>query len=151
MESNSKQDVTILIADDDPGHQRLVIRNLRRGGLQNDILTFSTGKEILDYLENLKASHVANSTIAHGTYLLLLDIRMPDIDGVQVLSQIKSDSFLKKLPITMLTTTDDPREISNCYELGCAHYIVKPVDYEKFSETIRQLGLFFTLMRLPKV
>ncbi|MCD8534861.1 MAG: response regulator [Verrucomicrobia bacterium] len=147
------QDVKILIADDDPGHVRLVIRNLQRGGLKNDILTFSTGREVLDFLNSLvhPPEEGESSSTIRGSYLLLLDIRMPDIDGVEVLRRIKSDTVLRKLPVTMLTTTDDPREITRCYELGCSQYIVKPVDYEKFAEIVRKFGMFVTLVRIPVV
>lgn len=151
MNLKPNEDVKILLADDDEGHQRLVTRNLRRGGLNNEIITFSNGRAILDFLFKLKASKDGGQQVEHGAYLILLDIRMPDTDGVEVLRQIKGDACLKKLPVTMLTTTDDPREISRCYELGCSQYIVKPVDYEKFAETIRKLGMFVTLLRLPRV
>ncbi len=150
-----KQEVKILIADDDPGHVRLVIRNLQRGGLTNEILTFSTGREILDFLQSIispdRGRDPKDKDPLHGSYLLLLDIRMPDIDGVEVLRRIKEDPQLRRLPVTMLTTTDDPREIARCYELGCSQYIVKPVDYEKFAETVRKFGMFVTLVRLPQV
>lgn len=145
------EEVKILIADDDPGHLRLVTRNLRRGGLTNEIMTFATGREVLDFLESLISPRKEESPPIHGAFLLLLDIRMPDIDGVEVLKRIKENPGLKKLPVTMLTTTDDPREISRCYELGCSQYIVKPVDYEKFAEIVRKFGMFVTLVSVPEV
>ncbi|MBI3878205.1 MAG: response regulator, partial [Verrucomicrobia bacterium] len=73
------------------------------------------------------------------------------VDGVEVLRQIKADADLRKIPVVMLTTTDDPREVGRCHELGCANYIVKPVDYEKFAETIKQMGLFFALVQVPSI
>lgn len=151
MKKDLNNDVKILISDDDPGHTRLVVRNLRRAGLDNEILTFSTGRKLLDFLENLKEQSKEGLIENHCSCLLLLDIRMPDIDGIEVLTTIKKDPQLKKLPVTMLTTTDDPREISKCYELGCSQYIVKPVDYQKFAETIKKFGMFVTLVRLPEV
>ena len=81
----------------------------------------------------------------------LLDIRMPKIDGTRVLSKIKGDKELRKVPVIMLTTTDDPREVERCHELGCNNYIVKPVDYEKFADAIRQLGMFISLVQVPEV
>jgi CheY-like chemotaxis protein len=88
---------------------------------------------------------------ADQNYLVLLDIRMPKVDGVEVLRRIKADPELRRLPVIMLTTTDDAREVSRCHELGCSVYLQKPVDYEKFAEAMRRLGLFIMLMQVPSV
>jgi CheY-like chemotaxis protein len=82
---------------------------------------------------------------------LLLDIRMPKVDGVEVLRRIKDDAAIRKIPVIMLTTTDDPREVARCHALGCNSYIVKPVDYDKFAETITNLGLFISLVEIPGI
>jgi len=84
-------------------------------------------------------------------YLVLLDIRMPKVDGIEVLRRLKGDPELHKLPVIMLTTTDDIREVERCHQLGCNVYIQKPVDYEKFAEAIRRLGLFVMLLLVPPV
>ena len=81
----------------------------------------------------------------------MLDIRMPKVDGVEVLRQLKQDPELTKIPVTMITTTDDPREVEECHLLGCSNYITKPVDYNKFVEVIRQLGLFLLVVEVPKI
>ena len=141
------QEVTILIADDDDGHARLIEKNLQRAGLQNPFLRFGDGQEILDYLFSRKA----DKKKAGDAFLLLLDIRMPKVDGVEALRRIKADAELRKLPVTMLTTTDDPSEVARCHALGCSNYIVKPVDYEKFSEAIKQLGMFISLVQVPQL
>ena len=142
------REVVILIADDDAGHARLIEKNLHRAGLHNPVVRFENGQEILDFL----FSRGTSAKRPPGTsYLLLLDIRMPKQDGVEVLRQVKQDPELRKLPIIMLTTTDDPREVSRCHGLGCSNYIVKPVDYEKFSEAIKQLGLFISLVQVPEI
>ena len=83
--------------------------------------------------------------------MLLLDIRMPKVDGVEVLKQIKNDPELKNMPVIMLTTTDDPREIRNCYALGCSCYVTKPVDYQKFSDMLTRLGLFLLVVQVPNL
>jgi len=140
------REVKILIADDDAGHARLIEKNLGRVGLHNPIERFENGQEILDFLfrrgEGRKRSF-------DTPYLLLLDIRMPKVDGVEVLRQLKEDPELRKMPVLMLTTTDDPREVERCHALGCSNYIVKPVDYEKFAEAIKQMGLFISLVQVP--
>lgn len=139
-------EVVILIADDDAGHTRLIEKNLQRAGLHNSILRFENGQDILDFLFRRGEGPKRAFDIP---YLLLLDIRMPKVDGVEVLRQLKADPELRKLPVSMLTTTDDPREVARCHELGCSNYIVKPVGYEKFAEAIQQFGLFISLVQVP--
>ena len=142
------QNVIILIADDDAGHARLIEKNLNRAGLMNKILRFEDGQQILDFLFRRGDGPKRSSDAA---YLLLLDIRMPKVDGVEVLRQLKAEPELRKIPVSMLTTTDDPREVERCHALGCNNYIVKPVDYDKFSDAIRQLGLFVSLVQVPEI
>lgn len=142
------QEVTILIAEDDAGHARLIEKNLQRAGLHNPIRRFENGQAILDFL--FQRGGEAPMRTDNG-YLLLLDIRMPKVDGVQVLKQIKDDPELRKVPVIMLTTTDDPREVARCHALGCSNYIVKPIDYDKFSEAIKRLGMFISLVQVPEI
>ncbi len=143
-----KKDIVILLAEDDAGHTALIKRNLKRAGLANQMLHFEDGQEILNFLFKTDGGPQRES----GTgYLLLLDIRMPKVDGVEVLRQIKQDPELRKLPVIMLTTTDDPREIERCHHLGCSNYIAKPIDYDKFVEAIKQLGLFLMVVEVPAI
>ncbi len=149
MEKFAKNEVTILIAEDDDGHAELIIDNLRDAGLTNEIIRFVDGQEAMDFLNGGQgAPQVRQSGKA---YLLLLDIRMPRVDGVEVLRRVKADPALHKIPIIMLTTTDDPREVKNCYELGCSCYITKPVDYDRFSEMLNRLGLFLMVVQVPDI
>ena len=83
------------------------------------------------------------------TVLMLLDVNMPVLDGYQVLKLVKNDERTKLVPVVMLTTTDNPREIAKCYELGCNMYMTKPVDYDQFSEAIRNLGAFLSIVKVP--
>jgi len=140
--------VVILIAEDDLGHARLIEKNLARAGLNNPIIRFENGQVILDFLFRRGGLPRRNT---ETPYLLLLDIRMPQVDGVEVLRQVKEDKDLRKIPVIMLTTTDDPREVERCHGLGCSSYIVKPVDYEKFAESIKNLGLFISLVEVPQI
>lgn len=142
------REVVILIADDDLGHARLIEKNLQRVGLHNSTQRFEDGQGILDFLF---PQGTGPRRTADTAYLLLLDIRMPKVDGVEVLRQIKADPELRKLPVIMLTTTDDPYEVARCHALGCSNYIVKPVDYDKFSEAIKQFGLFISLVQVPAI
>ena len=126
----------------------MIQRNLTRAGLHNPVQRFANGQEILDFLfRRGPAPHCQPNT----AYLLLLDIRMPKVDGVEVLRQVKADAVLRKLPTIMLTTTDEPHEVARCHELGCNNYIVKPVDYDKFAETIKQMGMFISLVQVPEL
>jgi CheY-like chemotaxis protein len=134
------QKVTILLVEDDPGHARLIEKNLRRANIMNDIVHAYDGQQAIDYLfGNGRPSAL----------LVLLDLNMPVLDGYQVLTRMKTDERTKRIPVVILTTTDDPREVVRCYDLGCNVYITKPVDYEHFSEAIRKLGLFLMVMMIP--
>jgi CheY-like chemotaxis protein len=145
---NATREVVILIAEDDAGHARLIEKNLSRGGLHNRIQRFDNGQAVLDFLFcRGPGPHRQFDT----PYLLLLDIRMPQVDGVEVLRQVKQDAELRKVPVIMLTTTDDPREVERCHAIGCASYMVKPVDYEKFAEAIKSLGLYISLVEVPEI
>ncbi len=143
-----QQEVHLIIAEDDEGHAALIKKNLKRAGFKNDILHCKDGQEVLDFLF-LKGE--GPHRISGKSYLLLLDIRMPKVDGVEVLRQIKKDPELCKMPVIMVTTTDDPREVDHCHKLGCNIYITKPVDYERFIDAIKKLGLFLAVVKVPKI
>ena len=141
------QEVTILLAEDDPGHARLVQKNLQRSRIANQIVWVSNGQEALDFL--LGEGQYADLADRHPV-LLLLDLNMPGMDGYQVLERMKSDERTKQIPVIILTTTDDSREVSRCYDLGCSVYVTKPVDYEQFAEAIRKIGLFLSVVTVPE-
>lgn len=137
---------SILLAEDDEGHARLVRRNLERAGIANELTHVRDGQEALDFL---RGNGAFAGRVPNGPLLLLLDINMPRLDGVEVLRQIKADERTAKFPVVMLTTTDDPREVERCYQLGCSVYITKPVMYDEFIEAIRRLGLFLAIVKVP--
>ena len=142
------KDVQILIAEDNEGHYSLIKKNLRRSGIQNKILHFIDGQEILDFLSS--ESNI-NSGNIEQRYILFLDIRMPKVDGIEVLRKIKNAENLKKLPVIMLTTTNASREIETCYQLGCSVYIVKPIEYANFSDALRKIGFLLSITEIPKI
>jgi CheY-like chemotaxis protein len=143
----NRDNLLILIADDDAGHATLVQRNLKRAGIINDIIHVRDGQAALDfmYCEGAFSDRVPN-----GPLLLLLDLKMPRIDGVEVLRRVKGDPRTAKMPVIVLTTTDDPREVQRCYELGCSVYVTKPVAYNEFIEAIQRLGLFLAIVKVPR-
>jgi len=138
--------VNILIAEDNNGHAELIIEQIQEAGVNNPIRRFHDGQEVIDFL-------FSKEILDNGgqEFLLLLDIRMPRMDGVEVLEKIKAHPVLRSLPVIMLTTTDDPREIERCYELGCNSYVTKPVEFTAFTKALRNLGLFLSVMRVPEV
>jgi CheY-like chemotaxis protein len=143
-----KNEPVILIVEDDEGHAILIRQNLEAAGLNNRIEHFRDGQAVLDFFFKHNPLRMSEPS---QMYLVLLDIRMPKVDGIEVLRRLKSDPELRKLPVIMLTTTDDAREVERCHQLGCNVYIQKPVDYDKFAEAIRRLGLFVTLLLVPPV
>jgi DNA-binding response OmpR family regulator len=138
--------VTIIMIEDDGGHARLIERNIRRSGVNNDIVPFTNGTDASRYLFGNDGSGLDHRGEA---LLILLDLNLPDMGGTEILQRVKESKYLKSTPVVVLTTTDDSREITRCYELGCNVYITKPVNYENFANAIRQLGLFFSVIQVP--
>ncbi|SMF80862.1 Response regulator receiver domain-containing protein [Tistlia consotensis] len=145
--SSEARAVTIVMIEDDEGHARLIEKNIRRAGVNNAILPFTNGTDALTYLFGADGS----GEVSRARHLLvLLDLNLPDMTGVDILEKVKGNRHTKLTPVVVLTTTDDEREIQRCYDLGANVYITKPVDYESFANAIRQLGLFFSVMQVPE-
>jgi len=142
----SEHSVNIIMVEDDEGHARLIEKNIRRAGIANGIHHFVDGTSALDYLFNAPDGPKHN-----GPALILLDLNLPDMSGIDILTKIKSDERLKRTPVVVLTTTDDKQEIQRCYDLGANVYITKPVNYENFAKAIQQLGLFLSVIQVPEV
>ena len=142
----SDHSVNIIMIEDDEGHARLIEKNIRRAGIANAIRHFLDGTTALDYLFNAPDGPALN-----GPALILLDLNLPDMSGIDILAKIKSDDRLKRTPVVVLTTTDDKQEIQRCYDLGANVYITKPVNYESFARAIQQLGLFLSVIQVPEV
>lgn len=131
--------VTILIAEDDEGHADLIREHLQEAGVTGPILRFRDGQEVLDHFQGPGRG---------GRNLLLLDINMPRVGGVEVLRRLKADPGTRRTPVIMLTTTDDPREVAVCYDAGCNFYITKPRNFEDFSAALTLLGRFLSVIQV---
>ncbi len=139
--------VIIVMIEDDEGHARLIEKNIRRAGVHNEIMPFVNGSEALNYL---LGDDKSGEVSAGRQLLILLDLNLPDMTGIDILEKLKNNVHTKRSPVVVLTTTDDAREIQRCYDLGANVYITKPVNYEDFANAIRQLGLFFAVMQVPE-
>ncbi len=139
--------VCIVMIEDDEGHARLIERNIRRAGVNNEIVPFANGTAALEFLLGPDGS---GEVSARRHVLILLDLNLPDMSGIEILEKVKANEHTKLMPVVVLTTTDDEREIKRCYDLGANVYITKPVNYDGFANAIRQLGLFFSVMQVPQ-
>jgi len=136
--------VSIVLIEDDDGHATLVERNLRRAGISNGFVRFRVGPAPAD---TAASPYPPREDLTN--FVVLLDLKMPRVDGFEVLRRLKDSPQTAAVPVIVLTTTDDPREIARCYELGCNVYITKPVEYDAFIEAVRRLGFFLQVVKLP--
>ena len=145
--SETGKPVTIVMIEDEAGHARLIEKNIRRAGVNNEIVGFSDGAGALQYLLGPDGT---GQVSARRQLLILLDLNLPDMTGLEILSSVKSNVHLRRSPVIVLTTTDDTREIQKCYDFGANAYIIKPLNYEGFAAAIRQLGLFLSVIQVAE-
>jgi CheY-like chemotaxis protein len=136
----------VLIGEDDEGHAALVRRNLRRAGLPGTPVHLRDGQEVLDYVFR-RPPWAARGE--HDALVLLLDLNMPRLGGLDVLRRLKTDAALSRIPVFMLTTTDNPLELDRCYAMGASACIVKPIEYAAFADTVFRLARFLMAVRVP--
>ena len=141
------QEVEILLVEDDPSDEELTLHALRRDKLINRIHLARDGEEALDFL-------FCRNVHAHRSFLspprvVLLDLKLPKVDGLQVREQVKSDPRTKSIPVVILTSSKEEKDRMNGYQLGANSYIQKPVDFEKFRETVKQLGVYWLIVNEP--
>jgi len=143
-------DRVILLVEDNPDDEHLTIRGLRRGNISNEIIVARNGVEALDYLFGTGA--YAGRDVNDVPALVLLDLKLPKIDGLEVLRRIRADERTSLLPVVVLTSSNEEQDIIKSYDTGVNSYVRKPVDFDQFSESIRQLGLYWLLIneRIPQ-
>lgn len=142
MSQDLKKRFSILVAEDDDGHFVLIEKNLQKMGFRSRILRFSNGQQILDFLY-MRGDGPKRQP--DDVYLMILDIRMPKVDGDEVLEIVKADDQLKDIPVIMLTTSNDENLMDKCQKLGCKAYVVKPMQYCDFEGAVQEVGLSLLL------
>ena len=146
MRSGLPEQFLIVMVEDDAGHATLIRKNLKRSGIANEMLHFDDGAKAIEYFFGN-----ASATAPQGKTLILLDLNLPEVDGYEILRRLKQDDRTKTIPVIVLTTTDNPREIDRCYQLGCNVYITKPVKHDGFTDAIQKLGLMLAVVKVPQV
>ncbi len=144
METNDYEIIDILIVEDNPQDAELAIRALKKKNLSNNIFTVSDGAEALDFLY-CKGKYERRQLL-NKPKVILLDLKLPKVSGLEVLAKIKSDPNLKKIPVVVVTSSKEDPDIKQAYDLGANSYVVKPVDFEKFIESIQSLGFYWLLV-----
>jgi CheY-like chemotaxis protein len=137
---------TILLAEDNPRDVEMTLAALKKNNVANEVVVARHGDEVLDYLYR-RGAH-ANRPPGHPL-VVLLDLKMPKVDGLEVLRQVKSDEALKTIPVVMLTSSREEPDLVKSYELGVNAYVVKPVGFQQFVDAIRQVGMFWAVINQP--
>ncbi len=138
----------ILLAEDNPKDAELILLALQQSNLLNDVIRVKDGAEALDYL--FKRGEF-NGRDDDNPIVALIDLKMPKVDGLQVIKEIKSNEKLKTIPTVVLTSSREEKDLVESYKLGINAYVVKPVEYEKFADTVKSLGVFWALINEPPV
>jgi two-component system response regulator len=141
------QALEILLVEDDPADAELVVHALRKSHLANQIKLVRDGEEALDFL--FCRNQFTNRSPRSLPRLVLLDLKLPKVDGIEVLAKVKSDPKTKNVPVVILTSSKEEKDRLNGYQLGANSYIQKPVDFDKFRETVQQLGLYWLVVNEP--
>ena len=134
----------ILLVEDDPDHEALTIRALKKANIANNIRVAHDGEEAINMLFNPETS-----TLPYLPQVILLDLKLPKIDGLEVLGMIRSSDTLKAVPVVMLTSSREDRDLVRSYALGVNAYVVKPVEFNEFVEAIADLGVFWAVLNEP--
>ena len=141
------QDKVILLVEDNPDDETLTLRALSKGKILNKIVVARDGAEALEYL--FGTGTYAGRDLSEQPQLILLDLKLPKIDGLEVLKRLRADPRTALLPVSILTTSNEERDVVTSYQLGVNSYVRKPVDSDSFIEAVRQLGLYWMVLNIP--
>jgi len=142
---NKASTVEILVIEDDPNDQELIMRVLKKHNMANQMILLKDGAEALDFLfpKNKERREIDHPKV------ILLDLKLPKVDGLEVLRRLKSDEFTKKIPVVILTSSKEERDLSSAYELGVNSYVTKPIRFEEFAKVVSDLGMYWILTNRP--
>ena len=143
----TEKPVQILLVEDDPNDVELTLHALKKHNLGNRVEVVRDGAEALEFI--FCSGAYAHRSVENGPKVILLDLKLPKVDGLEVLRRIKSDPRTQVIPVVVLTSSREERDIVESYKLGVNSYIVKPVNFEQFTESVRQLGLYWVLLNEP--
>lgn len=135
---------TILLIEDNPDDAELTLRAFKKNNIMNEIIVKSDGAEALDFL--FGKDGIADNKKNELPLLILLDLKLPKIDGIEVLKKLKKDERTKPIPVVILTSSKEPADLLSCYKLGCNSYIRKPIDFTLLTEIVRQHGFYWLIM-----
>ena len=139
--------VEILLVEDSPSDAELAMRSLKKNNLANNVVHVADGEEALDFV--FASGKYAERKIEDVPKVVLLDLKLPRVDGLEVLKVMKEDERTKSIPVVVLTSSREEHDLVTSYSLGVNSYIIKPVDFEKFSAAIRDLGLYWLVLNQP--
>lgn len=137
----------ILLAEDNPDDEALTLRALQKNNIKNEVVVVRDGVEALDYL--FANGPFAGRDASSMPQLILLDLKLPKVDGLEVLRRLRADPRTKLVPVVILTSSNEEKDLINGYGLGANSYVRKPVDFVQFTEAVRQLGLYWLLLNQP--
>ncbi len=146
---DSVQEVEILLVEDNPTDAELAVRALKRSNLANKLVWVKDGAEALDFI--FASGVYSGRQVANGPKVILLDLRLPKVDGMEVLRRIKTDERTRTIPVVVLTSSKEDRDVAESYQLGVNSYISKPVEFDQFAKTVSELGLYWLLVNHPPV
>ena len=141
------QEVEILLVEDNSSDAEMTIRALKKNNLANKLLHLKDGAEALDFI--FAEGEYSNRQVENGPKVILLDLKMPKVNGIEVLKRIKLDERTKKIPVVVLTSSKEDPDIQTCYALGVNSYVVKPVEFDQFHKAISDLGLYWMIVNQP--
>lgn len=143
----SRNDVEILLVEDNPNDVKLALHAFQKNNIANRVEIVRDGAEALEYI--FCTDRYAHRQIENGPKVILLDLKLPLVDGIEVLRRIKADPRTSAIPVVVMTSSKEEPDIAECYRLNANSYIVKPVDFDQFTEVVRQLGFYWLLLNQP--
>ncbi len=143
------KEVEILLVEDNPTDAELAIRALKKNNFANKLVWVKDGAEALDFL--FATGAYADRQVCNGPKVIMLDLRLPKVDGMEVLRRVKDDARTRTIPVVVLTSSKEDRDIAESYKLGVNSYISKPVEFDEFAKTVSELGMYWLLVNRPPV